>query len=126
VTQLDLKFSRKNYAFFGCPSQWFKQRCADLSGVDQSGCGWNFDSSVPCDIPQEVYVWACNNSSATVDLTLAVLRWCNSDWHKSDRLAARQGDVAILAGNRLTALSVRAVASVANVVVVSANINQTG
>jgi len=77
-------------------------------------------------IPQEVYVWACNNSSATVDLTLQFYDGATLVGTKAIGLAARQGDVAILAGNRLTALSVRAVASVANVVVVSANINQTG
>jgi len=77
-------------------------------------------------IPQEVYVWFCNNSSATVDVTLQLYDGAThvvSEWLA---VPPRQGKLPFEPGLRLTALSVRAVASVAGVIVASVNINQTG
>lgn len=76
-------------------------------------------------IPEEVYLWAANNHSGAVDLTIQF--WLSGVLQSTKVLSlpARLGDTGIQAGIRHTAIEVRAAASVAGVIAVSANVNRT-
>lgn len=73
----------------------------------------------------EVWIWACNTSSAAVDLTIEWGGTTSPDNQTIMSIPSKSGDYLVKAGVRLNnAGAVRAFAGTTNVINVSANVNR--